>query len=116
MAKVDDIKKNVLMENDVFTGWTRELEMFEETYLYARELAEQMLEKSGAEAFEDFSNGIFSRGDLPKTVNTYPFGKKTKNVCLTYMWMKRIVTRLIMKSIMRTMNCPKSKDSVMRWN
>lgn len=80
MANIDDIKKNILMENDVFTGWTRELEMFEETYLYARELAEQMLEKSGAEAFEDFSNGIFSRGDLPKTVNTYPFGKKTKNV------------------------------------
>ena len=80
MASIDDIKKNVLSENDVYMGWQDSLQMFEETYLYAGELAEQMLSKSGAEAFEDFANGRFSRDDLSKTVNTYPFGEKTSVV------------------------------------
>lgn len=80
MARIDEIKKNVLSENDVFMGWTEDLQMFEETYLYARELAEQMLSKGGTEAFEDFANGRFSRDDLPKTVNQYPFGEKTAEV------------------------------------
>lgn len=80
MASVDDIKKNVLSENDVYRGWQDSLQMFEETYLYVGELAEQMLSKSGAEAFEDFANGRFRRDDLPKTVNTYPFGEKTSEV------------------------------------
>lgn len=80
MASIDDIKKNVLSENDVYMGWQDSLQMFEETYLYAGELAEQMLSKSGEEAFEDFANGRFCRDDLPKTVNTYPFGEKTSEV------------------------------------
>lgn len=80
MASIDDIKKNVLSENDVYMGWQDSLQMFEETYLYAGELAEQMLSKSGEEAFEDFANGRFGRDDLPKTVNTYPFGEKTSEV------------------------------------
>ena len=70
MASVDDIKKNVLSENDVYRGWQDSLQMFEETYLYVGELAEQMLSKSGAEAFHDVTNGIDRIDDLPKTLNT----------------------------------------------
>lgn len=40
MANIDGIKKNVLFENDVYMGWPDALQMFEETYLYAGELAE----------------------------------------------------------------------------
>lgn len=80
MASVDAIKKDILTENDIYIEWARDIQMFEETYLYARELVEQMMDKGGEEACENFSNGNFSIGNLPKTVNTYPFGKKIKNV------------------------------------
>lgn len=80
MAGIDEIKKSLLSENDVYKYWPEDLQGLEETYPYASELAKQMLGKGGEEALEDFAGGRFSRENMPTAINTYPFGEKTTKV------------------------------------
>jgi hypothetical protein len=78
MAELQEIKKRILLENDVFTEWQDDL--YENTALCVKRIAETMMAKDGLQALEDFSNGQIPFGQERSMVNTYPVGEPTNEI------------------------------------
>lgn len=78
MIGLDNIKKNIVGENNLNTGWRKDLETSPITYQYASMLAERMLTDGGASGFTDYSYGLFAKDGLSAQINVFPFGKRTK--------------------------------------
>jgi hypothetical protein len=78
MAELQEIKKRILLENDVFTEWQDDL--YENTALCVKKIAVTMMSSGGLQALEDFSNGNIPSGQNPLKVNTYPIGEPTNRI------------------------------------
>jgi hypothetical protein len=78
MAELQEIKKRLLLEDDVFTEWQDDL--YENTALCVKRIAETMMAKGGLQALEDFSNGQIPFGQERSRVNTYPVGEQTNEI------------------------------------
>lgn len=80
MTTVDEVKRNVLMEDDVFKPCYNELGEFRETCFLAKRLAERMLTQGCLAALEELCNLPADGACGIAAINTYPFGSKTREI------------------------------------